>query len=99
MRLRMLWTDVQQISTTPITIPDAKLGGTTLVAEGNSDVYVWCDAVFRVRAGGSTAGFSLSPNKAHYVGTIAQAKLLTFESTTGTPDMRILVCDGEYTGV
>ena len=100
--MNRIWhTDVVQLSTTGSLFLASKVGG----FEDNAgfSVYVWCDANFRVGVNGTgsgiTTGATLTANKWHCVGNVPNAVKMYFASTTGTPDMRIMVTEGHLHGV
>jgi len=100
-----IWhTDVQGLTTTAAQVlgasTNAKLGG--LTSTGLS-VYVWSDSNIRVGVNGTgvgiTSGATLTANKWHCVGNVPNAALMYFASISATPDMRIMVTEGQLHGV
>jgi hypothetical protein len=95
-----IWhTDVVGLNTTGgQVLVSAELGG----FEGNPglSVYVWSDANFRVAVTSTVAnGATLTANKWHCVGNAPNAHKLYFASISATPDMRIMVTEGQLHGV
>jgi len=100
--MHRIWhTDVVQLSTTGSLYLTSKVGG--FEANAGLSVYVWCDANFRVGVNGTgtgiTSGATLTANKWHCVGNVPNAVKMYFASTTGVPDMRIMVTEGHLHGV
>jgi len=102
--LKIWHTDVQALSTTGTqhlgASSNAKLGG---LNNPGLSVYVWCDSNFRVGINGTgvgiTTGATLTANKWHCVGNVPNAALMYFASISATPDMRIMVTEGQLHGV
>lgn len=101
--MHRIWhTDVVALSTTGTQVlTSAKVGG--FEANAGFSVYVWCDSNFRVGVNGTgagiTTGATLTANKWHCVGNVPNAVKMYFASTTGTPDIRIMVTEGHLHGV
>ena len=101
--MNRIWhTDVAGLTTTAsLALTSAKVGG----FEGNAGllVYVWSDANIRVGVNGTgagiTTGATLTANKWHCVGNAPNAVKMYFAATSSTPDMRIMVTEGQLHGV
>ncbi len=96
----IIFTSVQQLTTTAAAITSGNLGGATILANGGFTAYVWSDAIIRVTGPNSSTSFArLAASKWHCVGNPPNAARLTFASESATPDMRIMITDGLLHGV